>query len=61
MNRAKPSEIRAGIESAKRFTQYGIRFVPIPALNDQDYQELIAMVNKRLEQLAKESEKDGEQ
>jgi hypothetical protein len=57
MNRASPVELRKGIEAANAMVKAGIRFIPIPALDDADYQALTNQLMDRMEQIAQQAEK----
>lgn len=56
MNRASPADLRKQIEAANLYTKAGILFVPMPVLNQDDYQALIQSADQRLGQLCEESE-----
>ncbi|MES2871442.1 MAG: DUF1382 family protein [Pseudomonadota bacterium] len=56
MNRASPADLRKQIEAANLYTKAGILFVPMPVLNQDDYQALIQQADQRLGQLCEEPE-----
>lgn len=57
MNRASPVDLRKSLEAAHGLAQIGIRFVPIPAATDEEFQALCAELSRQLEMMAVESEK----
>lgn len=50
--RPSPAEQRKSLELANNFVKYGIRFVPMPVLNDVDQQNLVKQAQERLDYLA---------
>lgn len=60
MNKASPGDLRKSLEIANNLAHIGIRFVPIPVANEEEFQTLAAELSRRLEQIAVEAEKhDG--
>ncbi|BAS41552.1 hypothetical protein KOJKO3_c3538 [Klebsiella oxytoca] len=57
MNRASPVDLRKCLEAAHGLAHIGIRFVPIPAATEEEFQALSAELSRRLEQMAVEAEK----
>ncbi|MCW9448289.1 DUF1382 family protein [Klebsiella michiganensis] len=57
MNRASPVDLRKSLEIANRLALIGVRFVPIPAISDEEYQSLLAVFSRKLDQIAVEAEK----
>lgn len=53
MKRATPSEMRKCLEAVQTLKEYGIRFVPIPSLDDIDQKALKVEMDRRLELLKK--------
>lgn len=47
--RPSPAEQRKSLELANNFVKYGIRFVPMPVLNDLDQEKLVKQAQERLE------------
>lgn len=58
MNRTSPVDLRKSIEIANHLANIGIRFVPIPVANEEEFQALAAELSRRLEQMAVEAEKN---
>lgn len=58
MNKASPVDLRKSLEMAKMLAQIGIRFVPIPAETEEDFQQLSGELNRRLEIFAQKAERD---
>lgn len=56
MNRASPVDLRKAIDAANVYLKTGLLFVPMPVLNDADYQTLAAESQRRLEVICSESE-----
>lgn len=50
MERADPAQQRKAIEMAHRFVRYGIKFVPMPVLDDLE--QLVKQAKDRLEKIA---------
>ena len=48
MQRATPVQIRQSLEVVETLKKAGIRFVPIPVLNEEDFQTLISDLQYRL-------------
>ena len=58
MNKVTPVDLRKSIEIANHLAHIGIRFVPIPAATEEEFQALAAELSRRLEQMAVEAEKN---
>ncbi|HDC4530788.1 DUF1382 family protein [Enterobacter asburiae] len=58
MNKATPVDLRKSIEIANHLAHIGIRFVPIPAATEEEFQALAAELSRRLVQMAVEAEKN---
>lgn len=58
MNRASPVDLRKRLEAANGLAHIGIRFVPIPVANEEEFQALSAVLSKKLELMAVEAEKN---
>ncbi len=58
MNRASPVDLRKSLEIANNLAHIGIRFVPIPAATEEDFQALSAELSRWLEKMAVEAEKN---
>ena len=56
MERATPQQMRAALEIVDNFRKYGIHFVPVPVLNDDDATALAALSYQRLSDLEKQCE-----
>ncbi|WP_018609527.1 DUF1382 family protein [Uliginosibacterium gangwonense] len=56
MNRATPIEMRKALEAVEIMKRAGLRFVPMPVLNEQDHQALAAQVQERLNTILAEVE-----
>lgn len=62
ITKASPVVMRKSLEVARKFYDLGIEFVPVPALSGEDRAELIELIGRRLDIIAKaaeEAEKDG--
>ncbi len=51
MERAAPLEMRKALEVVQAFKEAGLRFVPVPVLDDNDYDKLSSDVLRRLEEI----------
>ncbi len=51
MEKATPLQIRQALELVEQLKRAGVRFVPIPAFDDDDWVYLIAKLNRRLDRL----------
>lgn len=49
--KASPAETRKMLEVVEVFKKAGMRFVPIPALNDEDFNNLIQQLQTKIAQL----------
>ncbi len=58
MNKTSPVDLRKSLEIANHLARIGIRFVPIPAATEEEFQTLAAELSRRLEQMAVEAEKN---
>lgn len=58
MNKASPVDLRKSLEIANRLALIGVRFVPIPAVSDEEFQALLSDLSMRLDQIAVEAEKN---
>ncbi|MHA0960469.1 DUF1382 family protein [Enterobacter cancerogenus] len=58
MNKASPVDLRKSLEISNHLAHIGIRFVPIPVANEEEFQTLAAELSRRLEQMAVEAEKN---
>ncbi|MEH4965251.1 DUF1382 family protein [Escherichia coli] len=58
MNRASPVDLRKSLEIATNLAHIGIRFVPIPVANAEEFQVLAAELSRKLEQMAVQAEKN---
>ena len=56
MNRASPVDLRKSLEMANSLAQIGIRFVPIPAETEEDFQALSGALSRILESIAQKAE-----
>lgn len=61
MNKANPVEMRKCAEMAQLLVNAGIRFVPIPAADEADFQRMLSQLDSRIEQIIDESEKGDKQ
>jgi hypothetical protein len=57
VKKATPVEMRKSLEAAMALRNAGIKFVPMPVLNDEDHAYLISELDRRLEII--EEECDG--
>ena len=55
MKRADPADIRKAKYLVEEFVRAGIDFVPIPVIDQDDKNELAMDLQRRLEQIEKES------
>lgn len=53
MERAKPAQIRQSLEIVEQLKRAGIRFVPIPVFDDQDYEDIMEKLHRRIDRLDK--------
>ena len=51
MERVTPVQSRKQLEASRVMTEQGIRFVPVPALNDADYEALVTMMQNKLDEI----------
>jgi hypothetical protein len=48
MNRASPVDLRKAMEASQTFLKAGLRFVPMPVLNERDFNDLVKQCDSRL-------------
>lgn len=58
MKRANPADLRRAADVAHTYVKAGILFVPMPALDQADHDELVAQSADRLERLAQAAEQE---
>lgn len=58
MNRASPVELRQSLEMANALASAGIRFVPVPAINDAGFNRLVEESRKIIDGMLIEAEYD---
>lgn len=58
MEKATPVQIRQSLVLVEGLKQAGIWFVPIPVFDDEDWQDLIQKLNRRLDRLDLEIKHD---
>ncbi|HEI0268541.1 TPA: DUF1382 family protein [Escherichia coli] len=58
MNRASPVELRQSLEMANALASAGIRFVPVPVINDAGFNRLMDETRKILDDMLAEVEHD---
>lgn len=58
MNKALPVELRQSLEMANALASAGIRFVPIPVMNESGFNRLMDETRKILDDMLIEVEKD---
>lgn len=58
MKRASPVELRQSLEMANALASAGIRFVPIPVMNESGFNRLMDETRKILDDMLIEVEKD---
>lgn len=58
MNRASPVELRQSLEMANAFASAGIRFVPVPVINDAGFNRLVDESSKIIDGMLIEAEHD---
>ena len=46
-----PTQQRKSLEMANQFVKFGIRFIPMPAFNDEDQEQLIKQAEERVQKL----------
>jgi hypothetical protein len=56
MNRASPTDLRKAMEVAQTYTKAGLWFVPVPVLNNEDYNQLVRQSDARLTLLAEDGD-----
>ena len=56
MRRSSPADLRKSIEVANTLAKYGIGFVCLPTLSDEDRDQLIGQYAERMEKLAQMAE-----
>ena len=57
MNRCSPAEMRKNLQVVEQFKKYGIDFVAVPVRDEDHKNELIALGNEVLEEMAAEGER----
>lgn len=58
MNRASPVELRQSLEMANALASAGIRFVPVPVINDAEFNRLADESRKIIDGMLIEAEHD---
>lgn len=58
MNRASPVELRQSLEMANALASAGIRFVPVPVINDAEFNILVDESSKIINDMLIEAEND---
>lgn len=58
MKRASPVELRQSLEMANALASAGIRFVPVPVINDAEFNRLVYESRKIIDGMLIESEHD---
>lgn len=58
MNRASPVELRQSLEMANALASAGIRFVPVPVINDAEFNRLVYESRKIIDGMLIEAEHD---
>jgi hypothetical protein len=58
ITKAPPVQLRICLELAQLLAKQGIRFVPMPVVDETEYQARIAEFDAKLEQIASELEKE---
>jgi acetylornithine/succinyldiaminopimelate/putrescine aminotransferase len=53
IDKATAPQIRESLVMANSLKQAGIRFVPIPVLNEEEFQAMIELLQKKLSELEK--------
>lgn len=61
MQCANPIELRKALETTMVMQSYGLDFVPIPVKNEQHKAELLMLMQKTLDEIIEELEKEEEQ
>ena len=56
MERATPVQIRKSLELVEQLKRAGIRFVPIPVFDDEDWKDMIEKLKLRIDRIEKASE-----
>lgn len=51
MEKASPVQIRQCLQLVEQLKQAGIRFVPIPVFDDEDYYDLMQKLNRRIDRV----------
>lgn len=54
MNKATPLQMRICLEVVDSFKKAGLRFVPLPSYDDDDYDFLVSLMAKRLDEIEKQ-------
>ncbi|ENZ5742865.1 DUF1382 family protein [Enterobacter hormaechei] len=58
MQRASPVDLRKCLEAADMLARAGVRFVPVPAATDEEFAQLSALMNQRLDAIATAAEEE---
>lgn len=58
MNRVTAPQARKQLEAAKVMTQQGIRFVPMPVINDSDYDDLVREMQLKIDAITELTESE---
>ncbi|HED5782864.1 TPA: DUF1382 family protein [Enterobacter hormaechei] len=61
MQRASPVDLRKCLRAANMLAQAGVRFVPVPAVTDEEFAQLSALMDQRLDAIATAAEKEEQQ
>nr|DAE42948.1 MAG TPA: Protein of unknown function (DUF1382) [Caudoviricetes sp.] len=59
MNKASPVELRKSLEMANALASSGIRFVPVPVINDAVFNRLVDESRKIIDSILTEAEMDA--
>lgn len=60
MEKASPAEMRKALEVVDTLKKGGILFVPVPVMGDKDHQNLISILDYRLEAIIRLTENQQE-
>ena len=56
MEKCGPVEMRQALEAVETFRKFGIRFVPMPVLNDDDHEKVLKDMQDKLSLIIDDSE-----